>query len=190
MAEELKVLLLILDAVIVILIADLVSGLVHWTEDTFWTEKTPVVGNWIVRPNLLHHRDGHAFTRNSWLQSSWDLVLAGALILLVAGLLNLDSWPVWLFVVIGANANQIHKWAHMPPAAVPAWVNLLQRLHLLQSASHHAAHHRGGKDSNYCVITEVMNPVLDRIGFWRVLERILVPLWGAPRRTDIRRAVE
>ena len=34
MAEELKVLLLILDVVLVILIADWVSGLVHWTEVT------------------------------------------------------------------------------------------------------------------------------------------------------------
>jgi len=55
------------EAIGVILLVDLVSGLVHWAEDTFWTEKTPVVGRWIVAPNVLHHHDGGAFTRNNWL---------------------------------------------------------------------------------------------------------------------------
>ena len=64
-------------AVGAILLADLVSGLVHWIEDSFWTENSPIVGRWIVTPNALHHRDGFAFTKSTWWQSSWDLVLAG-----------------------------------------------------------------------------------------------------------------
>ena len=33
--------------------------------------------------------------------------------------------------------------------------------------------------------TPFVNPVLDRLGFWRGLERVLVPLFGAPRREDL-----
>ena len=181
-----KILLFIVEAALIILAVDFASGLLHWAEDTFWSEKTPVLGRWIVTPNVLHHRDGGAFIRNSWLQSSWDLMAAGLLILGTTWFLNALSWHVWLFVALGVNANQIHKWAHLAPPGVPVCIRLLQRIHLLQSPTHHAIHHRGDKNSSYCVITEVLNPLLNRVGFWRGLEWALVPVWSAPRRTDIR----
>jgi plasmanylethanolamine desaturase len=176
----------ILEAALVILLADGVSGIVHWAEDTFWVERTPVLGRWIVQPNVLHHRNGSAFVQNTWLQSSWDLLAVGVLILVVAWRLDALTWHVWLFVAVGANANQIHKWNHMRRAELPRPVRLLQRLRLLQSASDHAAHHRGDKNAAYCVVTPFVNPLLDRVGFWRSLERALVPLFGAPRREDLR----
>jgi plasmanylethanolamine desaturase len=154
---------------------------VHWTEDTFWTEGTPLLGKWIVQPNVLHHRDGSAFARNSWLQSSWDLLAAGVLILGTACLLHLLSWHVLLFVAIGINANQIHKWNHASSARIPTWVRILQRAHILQSAEHHRGHHRGEKNSHYCVITPVLNPLLDRVRFWKALDA-LIPASAAPRR--------
>src|SRR5438034_215982 len=125
----------IVEAVIVIVLLDLVSGLVHWAEDTFWTESTPVLGDWVVTPNVIHHRDGAAFLRNSWFRSSWDLLLAGVLIVLMAWSLRLLTWQVCLFVLVGVNANQIHKWNHMPRSRVPAAVKLLQRARLLQVAT-------------------------------------------------------
>jgi ubiquitin-conjugating enzyme E2 variant len=56
----------------------------------------------------------------------------------------------------------------------------------MQSATDHAGHHCGDKNTDYCVVTPFANPLLDRIGFWRGLERVLVPLFGAPRREDLR----
>lgn len=176
----------ILEAALAIVLVDLVSGIVHWAEDTFWVERTPVLGGWIVQPNVLHHRDGSAFVQNTWLESSWDLLAAGVLIVAVAWLADALSWHVWLFVAVGVNANQIHKWNHTRRSSVPRTVRLLQRLRLLQSASDHGAHHRGDKNAAYCVITPFVNPVLDGVGFWRGLERVLVPLFGAPRREDLR----
>lgn len=45
--------ILIGEVILVILSVDLVSGLVHWIEDTFWMEETPVLGRWIVKPNFI-----------------------------------------------------------------------------------------------------------------------------------------
>jgi ubiquitin-conjugating enzyme E2 variant len=175
----------VLTAIFVILLVDFVSGIVHWTEDTFWTEHTPVLGKWIVSPNVVHHRDAGAFVRHSWFQSSWDLLVGGLVILGVARLTGILSWPVWLYVAISVNANQIHKWSHMRDCDIPAPIRFLQRCRILQSRAHHGAHHRGEKNSAYCVVTPFVNPVLDRLGFWRALERVLVPVFGAPRREDL-----
>ncbi len=170
-----------LELVAVWLLVDFVSGVTHWAEDSYGRETTPVIGRWVVGPNLLHHRDASAFVSRNWLASSWDLAAAGATILAVAGLAGMLTWHVGLFVLLGANANQIHKWNHMRRSHVPLAIRALQRLYLLQSPRHHAQHHRGTKDSHYCVITELLNPLLDRVGWWRMLERLLTPFLGLPR---------
>ena len=171
------------QAVGVVLLADLVSGTVHWAEDTFGSEKTPLIGKWVIRPNLEHHRDAGAFTRKTWLESSWDLLGAGAALLCVAAWQGLLTWHVWLFTLLSVNANQIHKWNHLPPARVPRPVLLMQRLRLLQSRRQHLEYHRGAKDRCYCVITDFVNPVFDRLRVWRLLERLLAPIFGAPRQS-------
>ncbi len=173
-----------LEFVAVWLLVDFVSGVLHWAEDSYGSETTPVIGRLWVGPNQLHHRDGSAFVGRSWIASSWDLAAAGAAILAAAGLAGVLTWHIGLFVLLGANANQIHKWNHMGHSRVPRVVRALQRLRLLQSPRHHAQHHRGAKDSHYCVITEMLNPLLDRLGWWRMLERLLAPVLGLPRASD------
>lgn len=173
------------QALAVLVLVDLASGFFHWLEDTFWTEKTPVLGRWVVTPNVLHHRSPAAFVDKSWLESSWDLVVFSAGIVGAAWALHCLTWQVWLFAIVGANANQIHKWTHVPRQRLPWSVRALQRLRVLQSAAHHAAHHRGEKNSAYCVITPWVNPMLDRLGVWRGLERLVVRRGAAPRRTDL-----
>ena len=170
-----------LEIVAVWLLLDFVSGVVHWAEDSYGRETTPVLGRWVVGPNLLHHRNCSAFVRKSWIASSWELAAVGAIILAAAGLAGVLTWHIGLFVLLGANANQIHKWNHMRNSCVPLAVRVMQRLYLLQSPRHHAQHHRGAKDTHYCMITGVLNPLLDRIGWWRRLEKMLVPVLGLPR---------
>jgi ubiquitin-conjugating enzyme E2 variant len=177
--------LIALQVLGVVLLVDLVSGLVHWLEDTFWTERTPLVGRWLVQPNVLHHRDAAAFTRRTYRENNGDLLLVGALVVAVAWWLDRLTWHVWLFALLGGHANQFHRWAHLPRRATPALVRWLQSLHVLQGRAHHAGHHGGAMNARYCVITELLNPVLDGIGVWRGLERLLATPRNAPRRADL-----
>lgn len=164
---------------------DFVSGLVHWAEDTFWTEDTPVVGDWVVKPNVVHHEHPRAFLEKSWWASSWDLLLASSLIGLTFWLFNAFSVYVAIFCIIGANANQLHKYGHVSARDTPKVIRWLQKMKIIQDAKHHSGHHTGDKNTAYCVVTPWFNPILDYIGFWRGLERLTVPFFGAPRRTDL-----
>ncbi|MCY2958869.1 MAG: hypothetical protein NTY35_01795 [Planctomycetota bacterium] len=175
----------VIEVVVAVLAVDLVSGLVHWAEDTFGTVTTPVVGPWIVAPNVLHHDDASAFVARSWLASSWDLALAALAVVLLSIAGGWFGPGVAVFALLGANANQIHKWCHAPSRA-PLLVRIAWGARLLQGPAHHARHHRGEKNTAYCVVTPFVNPALDRVGFWRVLERCCVPFTGAPRREDLR----
>lgn len=68
---------------------------------------------------------------------------------------------------------------------MPRPIRILQRLGILQGPAGHAVHHRLDKDTACCVITPCLNPLLDGLGFWRTLERLVVrPDW-APRRPGL-----
>ena len=168
----------------VVLLADFISGLVHWAEDAYARKDTPVVGKWIGQANIEHHIHPRAFVSRSWWASSWDLVTVSSLVVLGAWWMALLSWQVWLFAMVTSNANQIHKWAHRAPHENGRIVTWLQKVKLLQTQRHHAKHHSGQKDSHYCSVTNFLNPILEELEFWKLLERFNARVLGLKRRVD------
>jgi len=64
--------------------------------------------------------------------------------------------------------NQFHKWAHQEnPSAFARW---LQRKRLVLEPAHHQRHHTRPFDVNYCITNGWLNPVLNRLKFFRRLE--------------------
>lgn len=151
------------------LIADLLGGFVHWLQDRVLTEFTPVLGWIVVVPNRRHHRDpmafvaGNVITRNG---TTW--LTAGILSLIWLALLGPSL--VWVTATIGgAVSSSVHYLTHQPRLANRA-VKILQEVGLVQSAAHHAGHHRPPSDRRYCPLTGWVNPIVDGIGLWRALE--------------------
>ena len=177
-------LILLLQAIGVILAADLASGIIHWVEDAYIREHTPLVGRWIGRANTLHHHLPRQMTRNSWWQSNWDLTLAMGLLLLGVAALGRLSWHWWLFAIVAGNANEVHKWSHRTRRENGPLISLLQDVRLLQTPRHHAIHHTNPKEVHYCPITNVLNPVLDGLRVWSGLEWLLAKALGLHRQPD------
>ncbi len=167
-----------------VLLADFISGLIHWAEDAYARKDTPIIGKWIGEANLEHHHKPRAFVTRSWWQSSWDLFLAASLIVAGAWWLKLMHWSVLVFAFISANANQIHKWAHKAPHENGRLVTWMQKFKIIQSQRHHALHHKGEKNSHYCSVTNVLNPVLERLRFWKRFEKFNEFAFGLKRRSE------
>ena len=174
-----------LDIVLVVLLVDLASGFLHWLEDSYGRPEWPVTGALITRPNILHHHNPASFTHQSWLRSADVLLATGGVIVAAAWSLDMLTWQVLLFVAIGVNANEFHKWAHIPAARRHPIVRILHHYRVLQTPQHHANHHMGTKDSAYCVVTNLVNPVVDALGFWRGLEKAVEWLFGVRKRPDV-----
>jgi plasmanylethanolamine desaturase len=162
--------------------ADFFTGFIHWLEDTFWTEETPVIGKWLIQPNELHHKKPTAFLAKSWWQSSYDALLIGLIILGIALWTGYLNWELGLFIGISISACQIHKYAHIPPGRLPAFIRLLQKFRIIQDCSHHVKHHMKESNTNYCLITPFLNPVLGKTHFWQLMEFILKPVLGEVRK--------
>ncbi len=107
-----------------------------------------------------------------------------ALLVIAAWLLGVLNWEIWLFAIISANANEIHKWAHRTRAENGPVISFFQDIRVLQTARHHARHHTDPKNSHYCTVTNFLNPVLDGIRFWDGLEWALARSVGLQRRED------
>jgi plasmanylethanolamine desaturase len=167
-----------------VLAAEFVAGLVHWFEDAYVREDTPLIGKIIGRPNTVHHHYPRYMTRHNWWQSSFDLLCVSMFLVGVAWCLGLLAWQVWLFAVLSANANEFHKWEHRTRKENGRLISFLQDIKLLQTAKHHALHHTDPKNSHYCTTTNLLNPVLDTLRFWDGLEWILAKTIHLNRRPD------
>lgn len=157
------------------LVADFISGLVHWFEDRYLDETTS-----IGRDNTLHHNDPRAMTRIPYWQNVDSSLAYGiplAIVLWIAGAHQIFI----LSMFFACFANLVHRFAHEKKSATPEIVKLLQSTGLMISPRAHAPHHseRGilipksqAKDK-YCAMTSWMNPLLDKIGLWHKLELCL-----------------
>ena len=181
---SLHLLLIAVQVVVVVGLADFVAGLVHWAEDAYFDEDTPVIGPRIIVPNIVHHHLPRYFTRLSWWRSSRDLLLVGGLLLLAAWPLGLLSWQLLLFVAVSVNANEIHKMAHRTRAENGWFISKLQDWRVLQTPRHHGLHHSDPKNTYYCPVTNYVNPLLEQVQFWDRLEALIALRTGVKHRHD------
>ncbi|HEX3628446.1 MAG TPA: fatty acid desaturase CarF family protein [Verrucomicrobiae bacterium] len=177
-------LLVLLKLAATVLAADFVGGLVHWFEDAYVRENTPLIGRLVARPNIVHHHYPRYMIRHSWWQTSWNLAVLSAVMVIAAWFAGLLTWEVWLFAILSANANEFHKWAHRTRKENGRLISFLQDIRLLQTARHHARHHTDPKESHYCTMTNVLNPFLDRMHFWTGMEFALARTIRLQRRED------
>jgi len=85
-------------------------------------------------------------------------------------------------IACAALSQQFHAWAHGKPSTVPGPVRKLQAAGLLVSAKAHGAHHRAPFEGNYCIVSGAWNGLLDRVGFFRGLEKAVHALTGVEPR--------
>lgn len=189
---HLEVFWLVLLAVPLGIVAgDFVSGIVHWFADTYFTENTPIIGRSLVKPFRLHH----TYPRDI---CTHDLVeIAGNSCILAVPVLSIclyllwvlpeSGWlafkVVWLSIVAITTVatNQFHKWAHKEdPSPMTRW---LQRTRLVLNPSHHQQHHTPPFNLHYCITNGWLNPLLNRIQFFRRMEKFLKLFGMKPARS-------
>jgi hypothetical protein len=171
--------LTILAAVSGYLVADFLSGVVHWAGDTIGDQNTPVFGPSFVTPFRYHHVDPKDITRHDFVETNGNncIVVApvlGALLLLTP---KTTGWFFYGCVMMVFTSlfvfatNQFHRWAHEDNPA--RWIRALQRAGLILSPEHHATHHASPQDKSYCITVGWMNPLLDKLSFFRIAESMI-----------------
>jgi ubiquitin-conjugating enzyme E2 variant len=167
------------------ILADFLSGVAHWAGDTVGDEQTPFLGPNFVKPFRMHHVDPKDITRHDFIETNGNSSIVAVPVLLVALFImpNKPGLHVYLTVLLASAAffifctNQFHKWAHADRA--PRVVRWLQRVGIILSPEHHAIHHAAPHDKYYCITVGWMNPILQKLRFFRACEAVIG--WVAPR---------
>lgn len=172
-----------------IIAADFLSGLVHWGADTWGRDDLKLVGPSILVPFRVHHVNPDDFLRRRFLDANGHVAFAtlpALVALLAVPAETLWGGPLLVFgsAMCGAGAmtNQIHQWAHMP--SPPAPIRVLQNCRVLLGRGAHARHHASPYDRDYCITTGWCNGLLDGIGFFPWMERIVERVTGLRPRAD------
>jgi plasmanylethanolamine desaturase len=182
------------------IVADLISGLVHWLADTWATVEFPILGPTLIKNFREHHSDPLALTRKGLVETNGDncMILipaqVGALFIPL-GRGGVEAGGVeWLFFYVFVVfftfwimvTNQIHKWAHLRPEQVNFVVRFCQKMRIFLPYHEHQIHHTVPFESHYCITNGWLNHFLARIGFYRKLEWVGWKIFGAiPRENDI-----
>lgn len=161
------------------LLADLLSGLVHWAFDRLGSETTPFFGPRFVRPFREHHAFPEAILSHGFLETNGNTCLGAIPVLLAVRFLRSDPDApgqtavvalVTFTAAFALGTNQFHKWAHARSRrGIVAW---LQSRKLILSPEQHARHHTAPFDSDYCITTGWMNRTTSRL--WVGLDALLV----------------
>lgn len=164
--------------------ADFISGVIHWLEDRYGNPKWPIIGH-TIRENQQHHFTPRSFLKGTLWTRNREVLAIGAVFLLGFWAFDVLNAFTVSAVIFGVMSNEVHASAHRSPQENGRIITALQKTGLLQSHRHHAAHHRKGKDTHFCVLTNHVNPVLERIRFFQTLEAIVTRLTGVRPRPDL-----
>jgi hypothetical protein len=161
-------------------LADLGSGVFHWSVDNYGNGNTPLLGS-IIAAFQGHHTAPWTITHRSFCNNTYKLCIPFGIPTILAIYTLTGSMTTLFFAcfcVLEICSQELHKWSHMTKNEVPQWVNVLQELGVTVNRKQHALHHMAPYEGNYCIVSGVCNEVLDNIGFFRRLERLVFDLFG------------
>ena len=172
-----------------VIVADFLSGVVHWAADTWGRADMPMIGKRVLFPFRVHHVNPDDILRRSFLDANGDVAAVTVPALIGLLFVPVDNAAGQIVSVagigccaIGMLTNQIHQWAHRP--SPPGSVRLLQALGLVLRPDDHARHHANPYDRHYCITTGWCNRLLELTGFFRRLETAVTALTGIRPRED------
>ena len=168
--------------------ADFITGIVHWWEDTYGNPNWPILGKHVVEPNLVHHKQPTKLLEGSYWNRINTSVFAAAIIGLVLWVLGLHSWQMIVCLLFCAQGNEIHAMSHRPDRFNGKIVLFLQKIGIFQSKKMHRWHHKAPYETNFCIMSDFVNPVLNKVGFWRKLEWLILKIFKIDvlRASDVR----
>ena len=125
-------------------LADILSGVIHWLQDSYLTENTFNSRFFaeVSRDNDRHHKYPWLMSQTTVWHNINDSVIIG--FPLSFGLFMIGSPTIlWLAILFGSYANAIHRYAHSSKR--PKLVRLLQHTGIFMSNKHHREHHYNDK---------------------------------------------
>eukprot|EP00415_Alexandrium_ostenfeldii_P001443 UN1443 len=154
--------------------------------DNYGSASTPVFGGQI-EAFQGHHEEPWTITHRDFCNNCYPTCIA-TMPFLAAFVAFVSQPHVLLWGLIACTGisfcQEFHKWSHTLRSQCNPVVNWLQEKGLLLARKTHLRHHRPPFETNYCIVTGHMNPILDRVNFFRKLEAVVARWTGVQPRCE------
>lgn len=161
-----------------VLLGDLGTGIFHWSVDNYGSIHTPVVGT-VCAAFQGHHDTPWTITFRSFANNVYKICYV-TVPTMIALYFAHPGPQTQMFLALFINwwmlSQEFHKYSHMKKP--PSIIKFLQNNSIILSRKEHGLHHTSPFEGNYCILTGIMNPLLDRSNFFRHLERIVFRITG------------
>jgi ubiquitin-conjugating enzyme E2 variant len=164
-------------------LADLGSGILHWSVDNYGNGRTPIMGG-IIAAFQGHHTAPWTITERGFCNNVWKLCIPfGIPTVALISILSGPSHPIislffTVFCTMEILSQEFHKWSHMTTSQLHPIVRTLQKYGITIDRTPHAKHHLAPFEGNYCIISGICNKPLDKSGFFRRLEKFVYDVNG------------
>lgn len=158
-----------------LLLADLVTACVHWSVDNYASRDWPLIGPHYVAYAHDHHDNPLEILELSFIRCHWFiLTFSTVMAVFLFAIDGLNTLTVSA-LIFGACTNLIHGWSHRSREANGPVITFFHRFGILQSPKHHDRHH-SEESSNYALLTDFINPVLEWSGVFPFVEKCLAAI--------------
>jgi len=154
-------------------LADFGTATVHWAVDNYADPEWPFIGPHYVFHSHNHHNDPMALFKISLLERHGFIVCFVTVTGLILAALDLINTFTLSALIFGGLTNVIHGWSHHTAEENGPMLTALHKLGLFQSPKHHVHHHIDENGSHYALLTDHVNPVLEAVGLFPFLEKVI-----------------
>ncbi len=159
------------------LIADFITGVIHWWEDAYGNPNWPIIGKYIIEPNLEHHRSPRLLLQGSYWNRINTSVYAAVMIILALWICGVFYWQVVVCLAFSSQGNEIHAISHRSDKENGRLIMFFQKIGIFQKRKTHGWHHKAPYDTNFLVMTEYLNPLLNKIRFFEFVEWMILKVF-------------
>lgn len=161
-----------------ILFSDAFTGVFHWSVDNYGDFSTPIFGP-VIEAFQGHHGKPFTITLRP-IANNIHKICYGVLPLLGLLALSHSSLPATTFGIFALfgllMCQELHKYSHM--LRPPEWIAALQSRGVILSRKEHGLHHSSPFEEKYCIVTGHCNDVMDKLGVYRKLEKLVYERTG------------
>lgn len=164
--------------------SDLGTGFYHWGVDNYGDATTPFFGAQIDAFQG-HHQRPWTITKREFANNVHAIARPAGFFLFPFLLLPSDPLGdsfLAIFLAMVVLSQHFHALSHMKKSQLSPVIVALQDRGVILGRKMHGMHHRPPYDVNYCIGSGLWNSVLNEVGIFKRMERVIYSKWGvAPR---------
>lgn len=132
---------IVVQIILIILLADTLSGLVHWIQDRYTISNASLLNRMVILYAEEHHENPEKLLSYSWIKRNYFPMIVSFFSFVALYLLEILNWQAMTLIILFLFSGEFHYLAHSPKEKNRKIISFLQKIKIIQGKRHHSYHH-------------------------------------------------